>query len=79
MQTIYFIADDVGLVVLGLLKWEHWLAMAKKDRKKESIPDEAPEEEPGIREKLEIYLFLAVEILCLLLFVDFLFIGYYVK
>ncbi len=29
-------------------------------------------EEAGLREKVEIYLFLAVEILCLLLFVDFL-------
>ena len=53
--------------------------MAKRDRKQESKPAETPEEEAGLREKVEIYLFLAVEILCLLLFVDFLFIGYYVK
>ena len=33
----------------------------------------------ALREKIEIYLFLAVEILCLLLFIDFLFIGWYVK
>jgi hypothetical protein len=33
----------------------------------------------GWRDRLESYLFLAVEILCLLLFIDFLFIGYYVK
>ena len=37
------------------------------------------QEEPGLREKIEIYLFLAVELLCLLLFIDFLFIGWYVK
>ena len=53
--------------------------MAKKDRNVASKPDQLPEEEAGLREKIEIYLFLAVEILCLLLFVDFLFIGYYVK
>jgi len=53
--------------------------MAKRDPKKEVKPAEEPIEEAGLREKIEIYLFLAVEILCLLLFVDFLFIGYYVK
>jgi len=53
--------------------------MAKRDRKQQSKPAETSEEEPGLREKVEIYLFLVVEILCLLLFVDFLFIGYYVK
>ena len=35
--------------------------------------------EGGWRDRLELYLFLAGEILCLLLFIDFLFIGYYVK
>ena len=34
---------------------------------------------PTFRERLELYLFLAVEILCLLLFIDFLFVGFYVK
>jgi hypothetical protein len=54
--------------------------MAKRDPKDIASPEEMVNtEEPGLREKLEIYLFLAVEILCLLLFVDFLFIGYYVK
>lgn len=53
--------------------------MAKKKAAKAEAPVEAPVEEAGLREKIEIYLFLAVEILCLLLFVDFLFIGYYVK
>ena len=53
--------------------------MAKKDTQKESKSVEEPVEEAGLREKIEIYLFLAVEILCLLLFIDFLFIGYYVK
>lgn len=53
--------------------------MAKRDRKQESKRAETFEEEASLKEKVEIYLFLAVEILCLLLFVDFLFIGYYVK
>ena len=34
---------------------------------------------PSLRERVELVLFLVVEVLCLLLFVDFLFIGYYVK
>ena len=34
---------------------------------------------PTFRERLELILFLVVEILCLLLFIDFLFVGYYVK
>ena len=41
--------------------------------------EEAAAGEGGWRDRLELYLFLAVEILCLLLFIDFLFIGYYVK
>ena len=53
--------------------------MAKKERNQAPAPDQSPEEEPTLRDKLEVYLFLAVEILCLLLFIDFLFIGYYVK
>ena len=35
--------------------------------------------EASFRERLELILFLAVEVICILLFVDFLFIGYYVK
>ena len=55
--------------------------MAEKDHDKgqQAGGDEPQTEEAGLREKVEIYLFLAVEILCLLLFIDFLFIGYYVK
>ena len=55
--------------------------MAKNAHTKGQQPggDEPQVEEAGLREKVEIYLFLAVESLCLLLFVDFLFIGYYVK
>jgi hypothetical protein len=54
--------------------------MAKRDQKNTASSEEMVNaEEPRLREKLEIYLFLAVEVLCLLLFVDFLFIGYYVK
>lgn len=34
---------------------------------------------PSLRERVELVLFLVVEVLCILLFVDFLFIGYYVK
>ncbi len=37
------------------------------------------EETPALRERLELILFLVVEVLCLLLFIDFLFVGYYVK
>ena len=36
-------------------------------------------QEPTFRERLELILFLVVEVLCLLLFIDFLFVGYYVK
>jgi hypothetical protein len=53
--------------------------MANRKAQKEVQVDEPEVEEAGLREKLEIYLFLAVEVLCLLLFIDFLFIGYYVK
>lgn len=34
---------------------------------------------PTLRERIELILFIAVEVLCLALFVDFLFIGFYVK
>ncbi len=34
---------------------------------------------PTLRERRELILFLVVEVLCLLLFIDFLFIGFYVK
>ena len=36
-------------------------------------------EGPTLRERIELILFLVVEVLCLLLFVDFLFFGIYVK
>ena len=36
-------------------------------------------EDGGWRERLELILFVGVEVICLLLFVDFLFIGYFVK
>ena len=36
-------------------------------------------ERPGFRERLELIILLVVEVLCLLLFIDFLFVGYYVK
>lgn len=34
---------------------------------------------PTLRDRLELVLFLAVEIICILLFADFLFFGFYVK
>jgi hypothetical protein len=34
---------------------------------------------PTLRERIELILFIAVEVLCLLLFIDFLFIGFYIK
>jgi hypothetical protein len=34
---------------------------------------------PSLRERVELGLFIAVEVLCLLLFIDFLFIGFYVN
>ena len=44
-----------------------------------SADGDAAAEAPTFRERLELALFLIVEILCLLLFVDFLFVGYYIK
>ena len=41
--------------------------MAKNAQDKGRQPGEPQVEEAGLREKVEIYLFLAVEILCLLL------------
>jgi len=55
------------------------MAKNAQDKGRQPGGDEPQLEEAGLREKVEIYLFLAVEILCLLLFIDFLFIGYYVK
>lgn len=59
--------------------------MAKRTRRNRARLDPSDTAETveegagGWRDRLESYLFLAVEILCLLLFIDFLFIGYYVK
>ena len=39
----------------------------------------AEESAPTFRDRLELVLFLAVEIICILLFADFLFFGFYVK
>lgn len=56
------------------------MAKGKQTASEVSGPDEeTAEAESGIREKVELILFLAVEVLCLLLFVDFLFFGFYVK
>ncbi len=55
----------------------------RRDRSRRSTEEDAitegAAEVGGWRDRLELVLFLAVEILCLLLFIDFLFIGYYVK
>ena len=48
-------------------------------KSKQSSNKEEGAESPTFRERLELILFLVVEILCLLLFIDFLFIGFYVK
>jgi hypothetical protein len=55
--------------------------MAKTGKKPSAAPDPQPEAEAtsGWRERAELVLFLAVEVVCLLLFVDFLFFGIYVK
>ncbi len=52
-----------------------------RDSARSSQPEESGSElaAPSLRERVELILFLVVEVLCLLLFVDFLFIGYYVK
>jgi len=49
--------------------------------KKQSAPSkpEAEEEAPSLRDRAELILFIAVEVLCLILFIDFLFLGIYVK
>lgn len=41
--------------------------------------DLSTETAPTFRERLELLLFIGVEVLCLLLFLDFLFFGFYVK
>ena len=55
--------------------------MAKTKQKKQAAPETEPEMEaaPGLRERVELVLFVTVEVVCLLLFVDFLFFGIYVK
>jgi hypothetical protein len=48
---------------------------------KTRIADLAPKTSEGatLRDRFELILFIVVEVLCLLLFVDFLFFGFYVK
>ena len=57
--------------------------MAAKAKQQKDLQDseetEEEGEEPTFREKLELTLFLIVEVLCLLLFLDFLFFKIYVK
>ena len=52
--------------------------MAKANTKSADIASE-PGVATSLRERIELILFVSVEVLCLLLFIDFLFIGYYVK
>jgi hypothetical protein len=52
--------------------------MAKSESSQQ--PTDADEAaEPTFRDRLELVLFLAVEIICIVLFADFLFFGYYIK
>lgn len=54
--------------------------MAKSKSQADNKPSQNETVEPRpFRERLEIMLFIAVEVLCLLLFIDFLFFGFYVK
>ena len=53
--------------------------MAKSRRADASDEKTGVAEAPSLRERAEIILFIVVEVLCLLLFIDFLFIGFYVK
>jgi hypothetical protein len=55
--------------------------MAKTKQKIQAAPEAEvePDAPPGLRERIELVLFVAVEVVCLLLFVDFLFFGFYVK
>jgi hypothetical protein len=53
--------------------------MGKTKQKPQAAPEPEAEAAPGLRERVELALFIAVEVVCLLLFVDFLFFGFYVK
>ena len=57
--------------------------MAAKAKQQKDLQDseetEEEGEEPTFRERLKLTLFLIVEVLCLLLFLDFLFFKIYVK
>ena len=53
--------------------------MAKSRRADASDEKSATADVPSLRERVEVVLFIVVEVLCLLLFIDFLFLGIYVK
>lgn len=53
------------------------MAKSRPSDKSADAPDS--NDAPSLRERVELGLFIAVEVLCLLLFIDFLFIGFYVK
>lgn len=53
--------------------------MAKAKKQSASSKPESEDVVPSLRDRAEFILFIAVEVLCLLLFVDFLFLGIYVK
>ena len=83
-------ADDIGprragehagqlTVAGGLTPGERVLAKSRRGARKQVNEGQEAEEAPTLRDRIEVYLFLAVEIVCILLFVDFLFIGWYVK
>ena len=68
-------------IINGVYFGEFFMARAKSRAPQKKAPnlDEATDAAPTFRERLELILFIAVEVLCLLLFLDFLFFGFYVK
>ena len=55
------------------------MAKTKQIKQADLVADPETDAPPGLRERIELILFVAVEVVCLLLFVDFLFFGIYVK
>ncbi len=54
--------------------------MAKSKSPSQTLPSQNVETETAtLRERFEVILFIVVEVLCLLLFIDFLFFGFYIK
>ena len=79
LKSIYNLEEIFRSFPGNVMLPEAWMSKrsARTGRKSEMAAEQA--QPPTFRERLELILFLVVEILCLLLFIDFLFIGYYVK